>query len=87
MRIMSWPSGRSWTVPNDAAEERISPPLRSIFAPFNRKPIRFESGVMVNDPAGAEHWMSIGYRALAFGADFRLYADALKSGIDAVRRM
>jgi 2-keto-3-deoxy-L-rhamnonate aldolase RhmA len=45
------------------------------------------AGVMVGDPAGAEHWMALGYRALAYGADFRLYADALKSGIEAVRRL
>jgi len=44
------------------------------------------AGVMVGDPQGAQHWMSLGYRALAYGADFRLYADALKSGIEAVRR-
>jgi 2-dehydro-3-deoxyglucarate aldolase/4-hydroxy-2-oxoheptanedioate aldolase len=42
------------------------------------------AGVMVGDAEGARHWMSLGYRALAYGADFRLYADALKAGIDAV---
>ena len=45
------------------------------------------AGVMVSDAAGAERWMSLGYRAIAYSADFRLYADALKSGIDAVRAL
>jgi 2-dehydro-3-deoxyglucarate aldolase/4-hydroxy-2-oxoheptanedioate aldolase len=43
------------------------------------------AGVMVGDAAGAEEWMARGYRALAFGADFRLYADALAAGIKSVR--
>ena len=43
------------------------------------------AGVMVGDAAGAAQWMDWGYRALAFGADFRLYADALAAGIKAVR--
>jgi 2-keto-3-deoxy-L-rhamnonate aldolase RhmA len=43
------------------------------------------AGVMVGDRAGAEEWMGRGYRALAYGADFRLYADALAAGIKSVR--
>jgi len=45
------------------------------------------AGVMVGDPAGAADWMSKGYRALAYGADFRVFADGLKTGIDAVRKL
>ena len=45
------------------------------------------AGVMVGDVAGAEDWMSKGYRAVAFGADFRVYADALSAGIAGVRRL
>jgi len=43
------------------------------------------AGVMVGDPTSAADWMQKGYRAIAYGADFRLYADALSSGITAVR--
>jgi 2-keto-3-deoxy-L-rhamnonate aldolase RhmA len=43
------------------------------------------AGVMVNDVDGAEEWMSKGYRAVAYGADFRLFADALAQGIKCVR--
>jgi 2-dehydro-3-deoxyglucarate aldolase/4-hydroxy-2-oxoheptanedioate aldolase len=43
------------------------------------------AGVMVGDPAGAEEWLGRGYRAIAYGADFRLFADALSNGIKAVR--
>ena len=42
------------------------------------------AGVMVGDVAGAEEWMSKGYRAVAFGADFRLFANALAAGIKAI---
>jgi len=42
---------------------------------------------MVGDRAGAEQWMSWGYRALAYGADFRLFADALTSGIKSVNAL
>jgi 2-dehydro-3-deoxyglucarate aldolase/4-hydroxy-2-oxoheptanedioate aldolase len=45
------------------------------------------AGVMVGDVAGAQEWMSKGYRAVAFGADFRLYADALAAGVKAVRHL
>ena len=47
----------------------------------HRKP----AGVMVGDPANAEQWLGWGYRALAYGADFRLFADGLSSGIKSVR--
>jgi 2-keto-3-deoxy-L-rhamnonate aldolase RhmA len=43
------------------------------------------AGVMVGDVGGAADWMSKGYRAIAFGADFRLFADALSAGIKGVR--
>lgn len=43
------------------------------------------AGVMVGDPAGAQEWLGWGYRAIAFGADFRLFADGLTTGIAAVR--
>jgi hypothetical protein len=39
----------------------------------------------VNDVDGAEEWMSKGYRAVAYGADFRLFADALAKGVASVR--
>jgi hypothetical protein len=35
----------------------------------------------------AEEWMAKGCRAIAYGADHRLFADGLKSGIDAVRKI
>jgi hypothetical protein len=31
--------------------------------------------------------MAKGYRAIAYGADFRLFADRLTAGIDAVRKL
>ena len=43
------------------------------------------AGVMVNDLAGAEQWMDRGYRAVAYGADFRIYADGLAAAVKAVR--
>ena len=43
------------------------------------------AGVLVGDPAGAEDWLGWGYRAIAYGADFRLFADGLSNGIKAVR--
>ena len=42
---------------------------------------------MVGDLAGAEEWMSKGYRAIAYGADFRLFADALAAGVQGVRKL
>jgi 2-dehydro-3-deoxyglucarate aldolase/4-hydroxy-2-oxoheptanedioate aldolase len=43
------------------------------------------AGVMVGDVAGAEDWMNKGYRAIAYGADFRLFADGLARGIKGVQ--
>jgi 2-keto-3-deoxy-L-rhamnonate aldolase RhmA len=43
------------------------------------------AGVLVGDVAGAEQWLSWGYRAIAYGADFRLFADGLATGVKAVR--
>ena len=43
------------------------------------------AGVMVGDLAGAEEWLGRGYRALAYGADFRLFADGLANGVKAVQ--
>jgi len=45
------------------------------------------AGVMVGDLAGAADWMSKGYRAIAYGADFRLYADALAAGVSGARQL
>jgi 2-keto-3-deoxy-L-rhamnonate aldolase RhmA len=42
-------------------------------------------GVAAGSVAMAEAWMAKGYRAIAFGADHRLFADGLKSGIEKVR--
>ena len=44
-------------------------------------------GVAAGNVAMAEAWMAKGYRAIAYGADFRLYADGLKTGIEAVRKL
>jgi len=44
-------------------------------------------GVAAGSVAMAEAWMAKGYRAIAYGADFRLFADGLKSGIDTVRKL
>ena len=44
-------------------------------------------GVAAGSVAMAEAWMSKGYRAIAYGADFRLFADGLKTGIEAVRKL
>jgi 2-dehydro-3-deoxyglucarate aldolase/4-hydroxy-2-oxoheptanedioate aldolase len=43
------------------------------------------AGVAAGNVAMAEDWMSKGYRAIAFGADHRLFAEGLKSGIETVR--
>jgi 2-keto-3-deoxy-L-rhamnonate aldolase RhmA len=43
------------------------------------------AGVMVGDAAGADQWRGWGYRAIAYGADFRLFADGLAHGVKAVR--
>jgi 2-keto-3-deoxy-L-rhamnonate aldolase RhmA len=45
------------------------------------------AGVMVADVATAAEWMALGYRAIAFGSDFRLYASALSTGISEVRKL
>jgi 2-dehydro-3-deoxyglucarate aldolase/4-hydroxy-2-oxoheptanedioate aldolase len=45
------------------------------------------AGVMVGDLAGAADWMAKGYRALAYGADFRLFADGLAAGVSGVRKL
>jgi len=45
------------------------------------------AGVMVGDLAGAADWMAKGYRAIAFGADFRLFADALAAGVAGARKL
>jgi 2-dehydro-3-deoxyglucarate aldolase/4-hydroxy-2-oxoheptanedioate aldolase len=42
-------------------------------------------GVAAGNVAMAEDWMAKGYRAIAYGADHRLFAEGLKSGIDTVR--
>ena len=44
------------------------------------------AGVAAGSVAMAEDWMSNGYRAIAYGADFRVFADGLTDGIDAVRK-
>jgi 2-keto-3-deoxy-L-rhamnonate aldolase RhmA len=44
-------------------------------------------GVAAGSIEMAEEWMSKGYRAIAYGADHRLFADGLTSGIDAVRKL
>ena len=44
-------------------------------------------GVAAGSVEMAEEWMSKGYRAIAYGSDFRLFADGLTSGIDAVRKL
>ncbi|MBV9579088.1 MAG: aldolase [Chloroflexi bacterium] len=43
------------------------------------------AGVMVGDLPGAQEWLGKGYRAIAYGADFRLFADALAAGVQGVR--
>jgi 2-keto-3-deoxy-L-rhamnonate aldolase RhmA len=45
------------------------------------------AGIMVNDLAGAADWMGKGYRCVAFGTDFRLYADALAAGVEGARKL
>jgi len=45
------------------------------------------AGVMVGDAAGAEQWLGWGYRAIAYGADFRLFADGLATGVKAAREL
>ena len=44
-------------------------------------------GVAAGSLAMAEEWMSKGYRAIACGSDFRLFADGLARGIEAVRKL
>jgi 2-keto-3-deoxy-L-rhamnonate aldolase RhmA len=44
-------------------------------------------GVAAGSVEMAEEWMSRGYRAIAYGSDFRLFADGLTRGIDAVRKL
>ena len=44
-------------------------------------------GVAAGSVAMAEEWMAKGYRAIAYGSDFRLFADGLASGIAAVRKL
>ncbi len=71
-------------IPGDFASARFVDAVKRVADAANRhaKP----AGVMVGDAAAAEQWMSWGYRALAFGADFRLFADALSRGIGAIRK-
>jgi 2-keto-3-deoxy-L-rhamnonate aldolase RhmA len=44
-------------------------------------------GVAAGSVAMAEEWMAKGYRAIAYGADHRVYADGLANGIEAVRKL
>jgi 2-keto-3-deoxy-L-rhamnonate aldolase RhmA len=44
-------------------------------------------GVAAGSVAMAEEWMAKGYRAIAYGSDFRIFADGLASGIEAVRKL
>ena len=44
-------------------------------------------GVAAGSVEMAEEWMAKGYRAIAYGSDFRLFADGLTHGIDAVRKL
>ena len=44
-------------------------------------------GVAAGSVAMAEEWMAKGYRAIAYGSDFRLFADGLTAGVAAVRKL
>jgi 2-keto-3-deoxy-L-rhamnonate aldolase RhmA len=43
------------------------------------------AGVLVADIDGAREWIAKGYRALAYGSDFRLFGAALAAGIKGVQ--
>jgi 2-dehydro-3-deoxyglucarate aldolase/4-hydroxy-2-oxoheptanedioate aldolase len=45
------------------------------------------AGVAAGSLAMAEEWMAKGYRAIAYGSDFRLFADGLSAGIQAARKL
>ena len=45
------------------------------------------AGVMVDNAEVARDWMSKGYRAIAYSLDHGIYARALKSGVDEVRKL
>ncbi|MCC7370794.1 MAG: aldolase [Chloroflexi bacterium] len=44
-------------------------------------------GVAAGSLEMAKEWMATGYRAIAYGADHRLFAEGLTRGIDAVRKL
>jgi 2-keto-3-deoxy-L-rhamnonate aldolase RhmA len=44
-------------------------------------------GVAAGNIEMAEEWMAKGYRAIAYGADHRLFADGLTAGVSAVRKL
>ena len=44
-------------------------------------------GVAAGSVEMAEEWVAKGYRAIAYGSDFRLFADGLTRGIGAVRKL
>jgi 2-dehydro-3-deoxyglucarate aldolase/4-hydroxy-2-oxoheptanedioate aldolase len=70
-------------IPGDFQNPRFVDATRRVADAANR--LGKSAGVMVNDVAGAQEWMARGYRVLAYGADFRIYADGLAAGIQACR--
>jgi len=42
-------------------------------------------GFNVDNLEGGRHWIGRGFRMIAFSADFRLLAGALKAGVDGLR--
>jgi 2-keto-3-deoxy-L-rhamnonate aldolase RhmA len=72
-------------IPGDFQSQRFQDAIKRVADVADRHGL--PAGVMVGDLAGAEEWMSKGYRAIAYGADFRLFVDGLAAGIQGVRKL
>jgi 2-keto-3-deoxy-L-rhamnonate aldolase RhmA len=72
-------------IPGDFQSQRFQDAIKRVADVADRHGL--PAGVMVGDLAGAEDWMSKGYRAIAYGADFRLFVDGLAAGIQGVRKL
>jgi 2-keto-3-deoxy-L-rhamnonate aldolase RhmA len=72
-------------IPGDFQSQRFQDAIKRVADVAERHGL--PAGVMVGDLANAEEWMSKGYRAIAYGADFRLFVDGLAAGVQGVRKL
>jgi 2-dehydro-3-deoxyglucarate aldolase/4-hydroxy-2-oxoheptanedioate aldolase len=72
-------------IPGDFASKRFHDAIQRVADVADRHGL--PAGVMVGDLQGAQEWIARGYRAIAFGADFRLFMDGLAAGVKGVQEL